>query len=262
MTRFFGALLVTATCFLAQASTLAAADGSAGAGGVQVSYFTRFIVGGGWITWFILLPLSVATLALLIVYGLTIRRGTLLPEPVRQRMEELARARQYRALAEFVGAQSSMVGQVVRAGLAEAVQGQSNVQRALDEATELQSSRHLRRIEWLNLIGNISPMIGLFGTVTGMIQAFYELVEISAAGGVTNAAQLADAISLALVTTFWGLAIAIPALAAFAILRNRVDALAADCWLVAEKLLEGVGKAGQTPSGSPAAGGPAAVEGT
>ena len=118
----------------------------------------------------------------------------------------------------------------------------------------------MRRIEWLNLIGNISPMIGLFGTVTGMIQAFYELVEISAAGGVTNAAQLADAISLALVTTFWGLAIAIPALAAFAILRNRIDALAADCWLVADQLLEGVGKAGQTASSPTAAGGPAAVE--
>lgn len=260
MTRFFGAGAVAAMWFFAQASTLAAADGSAGTSSVQVSYFTRFIVGGGWITWFILLPLSVATVALLIVYGLTIRRGALLPEPVRQRMEELARARQYRALAEFVAAQSSMVGQVVRAGLTEAAQGQPNVQRALDEATELQSSRHLRRIEWLNLIGNISPMIGLFGTVTGMIQAFYELVEISAAGGVTNAAQLADAISLALVTTFWGLAIAIPALAAFAILRNRVDALAADCWLVADQLLEGVGKAAQTASGSSTAGGAAAVE--
>ena len=261
MTRFLGVGCVTAVWFFAQASPLLAAEGSAGTSGAQVSYFTRFIVGGGWITWFILLPLSVATVALLIVYGLTIRRGTLLPEPVRQRMEELARARQYRALADFVGAQSSMVGQVVRAGLAEAAGGQSTVQRALDEATELQSSRHLRRIEWLNLIGNISPMIGLFGTVTGMIQAFYELVEISAAGGVTNAAQLADAISLALVTTFWGLAIAIPALAAFAILRNRVDALAADCWLVADQLLEGVGKAGQTASGSAAAGGPATVEG-
>ena len=117
MTKFFGAGAVTAMWFLAQASTLLAADGSAGTGSVQVSYFTRFIVGGGWITWFILLPLSVATMALLIVYGLTIRRGTLLPEPVRQRMEDLARTKQYRALAEFVGAQSSMVGQVVRAGL-------------------------------------------------------------------------------------------------------------------------------------------------
>lgn len=254
MIRRFEALAVAVVWFLAQASTLLAADGSAGAGSVQVSYFTRFIVGGGWITWFILLPLSVATMALLIVYALTVRRAALLPESVRQHMADLARARQYRALAEFVAAQPSMIAQVVRAGLTEAVQGQPNVQRALDEATELQSSRYLRRIEWLNLIGNISPMIGLFGTVTGMIQAFYELVEISAAGGVTNAAQLADAISLALVTTFWGLAIAIPALAAFAILRNRVDALAADCWLVADRLLEGVGKSGQTAPTSSAVG--------
>ena len=94
-------------------------------------------------------------------------------------------------------------------------------------------------------------MIGLFGTVTGMIQAFYELVEISAAGGVSNAAQLADSISLALVTTFWGLAIAIPALAAFAILRNRIDALAADCWLAAAQVVEAIANSSGRASPAP-----------
>jgi biopolymer transport protein ExbB len=218
-------------------------------GAARVSYFARFVIGGGWITWFILLPLSVATLALVLVYALTVRRSRLLPESVRLRLDRLRDQRDYQRLRDYAANQPSMLGQIVSAGMGEIAYGQTAAQRALDEAAEQQSSRLLRRIEWLNLIGNISPMIGLFGTVTGMIQAFYELVEISAVGGAANAAQLADAISLALVTTFWGLAIAIPALAVFAILRNRIDALAADCWLVGAQLLEAMAPAvEQTPN--------------
>jgi len=239
-------------CLLAvvPAGIAVAAEAAGGGGSERVSYFARFVIGGGWITWLILLPLSVAMMALVIVYSLTVRRGRLLPEAVRDKLERLCEQRQYGGLAEFAAGDASMFAQIVVAGIAEVPHGQAAVQRALDEATEQQSNRLLRRLEWLNLIGNISPMIGLFGTVTGMIQAFYELVEISAAGGVSNAAQLADSISLALVTTFWGLAIAIPALAAFAIFRNRVDALAADCWLAAAQVVEAI--ANSSGRGSPA----------
>jgi biopolymer transport protein ExbB len=64
-------------------------------------------------------------------------------------------------------------------------------------------------------------MIGLFGTVYGMIVAFQT---IAASGGAADPAMLAGGIGTALVTTFWGLVIAIPALAAYATLRNGVDA--------------------------------------
>jgi biopolymer transport protein ExbB len=224
---------------------------------VKINYFARYVVGGGWITWFILLPMSVAMVALVIAYGLTIRRAVLLPESVRERIAQACEQRQYRAVAEFVAHEPSMLAQVVRAGLAEAVQGQWAIQRAIDEATEQESTRLMRRVEWLNVIGNIAPMVGLFGTVTGMIQAFYQLVEISRAGGVTNAAQLADAISLALVTTFWGLAIAIPALAAVAIFRNRIDAAAADCWLAAQEVVGGIARSAARSAAKPAAASPA-----
>ena len=233
------------------AGVAGAAEGAGGEASERVSYFARFVIGGGWITWLILLPLSVAMVALVIVYSLTVRRSRLLPESVRDKLEQLCEQRQYHGLADFAAGDASMFAQIVLAGIAEVPHGQSAAQRALDEATEQQSSRLLRQIEWLNLIGNISPMIGLFGTVTGMIQAFYELVEISAAGGVSNAAQLADSISLALVTTFWGLAIAIPALAAFAILRNRIDALAADCWLAAAQVVEAIADSSGRASPAP-----------
>ncbi len=95
--------------------------------------------------------------------------------------------------------------------------------------------RLLRRIEYLNVIGNVSPMIGLFGTVVGMIQAFARIY--SAAGGMPEADKLAGDIAVALVTTFWGLLIAIPALSAFALFRNRIDTYAAEVVKLCDGLL-------------------------
>jgi biopolymer transport protein ExbB len=92
----------------------------------------------------------------------------------------------------------------------------------------------MRSIEWLNLIGNVSPMVGLFGTVFGMIKLFDAIVT---AGGQPQPAQLAGGISVALVTTFWGLFIAIPALAIHGVFRNRIETLANDAVIEAEHIV-------------------------
>jgi biopolymer transport protein ExbB len=77
-------------------------------------------------------------------------------------------------------------------------------------------------------------MIGLFGTVYGMILAFHAIVMT---GGNADPILLAGGISTALTTTFWGLIVAIPALAGYAIVRNRIDEFTADATLRAEELL-------------------------
>jgi len=76
--------------------------------------------------------------------------------------------------------------------------------------------------------------MGLFGTVYGMILAFQQLV---ASGGSPDPAKLAAGISTALVTTFWGLIVAIPALAAYALIRNKIDALTSEGLVIAEELI-------------------------
>ena len=91
-----------------------------------------------------------------------------------------------------------------------------------------------RKIEYVHIIGNVSPMIGLLGTVTGMIFLF---AEIHAADAFPGARIVADRIAVALITTFWGLAVAIPALSIFAIFRNRIDVLTAECALATEHIL-------------------------
>ena len=111
------------------------------------------------------------------------------------------------------------------------------MENAMAEMIEQDATALLRKIEWLHIIGNVAPMIGLFGTVWGMIDAFHGIVS---AGGQPEPADLAGGISTALVTTWWGLVVAIPALAAYGLLKNRIDSLAAEVAVTAENLLRNV----------------------
>jgi biopolymer transport protein ExbB len=121
------------------------------------------------------------------------------------------------------------------AGASQIRAGRDAARAAVDEAVEERATKLFRRIEYLNVIGNVSPMIGLLGTVLGMIQAFNRI--FAAGGGMPDAGKLAGDIAVALVTTFWGLIIAIPALTTFAIFRNRIDAFAAECIKLCDGLL-------------------------
>ncbi len=201
------------------------------------SYLHVFVVNAGPICWFIQIPLSIITLALIIRYALVIRRKNIAPDETRQQIEEFLQAKQYREAIEFADQDVTMLGALLSSALHQASNGFAAMKRAIEETAEEQSIRIMRRVELLNIIGNISPMIGLFGTVTGMILAFWALVVIVQKGGVTDAAQLAAGIMYALGTTFWGLLVAIPALAAFAIFRGRVDRLTDETVSQAEELI-------------------------
>ncbi|MBS3821854.1 MAG: MotA/TolQ/ExbB proton channel family protein, partial [Phycisphaerae bacterium] len=99
---------------------------------------------------------------------------------------------------------------------------------------DLASTRKLRGLELLNVFGAVGPMVGLFGTVYGMIVAFWTIVD---AGGQPDPAQLAAGISTALVTTFWGLVVGIPAVAAGALIRTKIEALVTEAMVEAEALI-------------------------
>ena len=128
----------------------------------------------------------------------------------------------------------SFFSQVLHAGLSEAGHGFSAVIRSLEQMSDELTTNLLRRTEYLNVLGQVSPMIGLFGTVYGMILAFQAIV---IAGGNADPVLLAGGIGTALTTTFWGLVVAIPALSAYAVVRNKIDALTAEATLVAEEMV-------------------------
>jgi biopolymer transport protein ExbB len=216
------------------ASILLLAQARPDAGGD--SFFDIVFSGGpvGVLIVCLLIGLSVIALALVVEHLLTIRRPVLMPpELIEQVTSHLNQGKLAPAM-QACEAHPSSLGHILRESMAEAEGGWTAVEKALEDATAEQAARLFRKIEYLSVIGNIGPMLGLLGTVVGMILAFREVANTQ---GAANAAQLASGIYAALVTTVAGLLIAIPALAAFAMFRNRVDELVAEMAYTAQHLL-------------------------
>jgi len=199
----------------------------------QKGYFDMLVLGGGTIG-FIIWGLSVVTVAVIIQFIITIRRGTLIPEIARQQIQSMFDNKQYREAIEMTAAEPSFLSYVVHAAMTEAAHGYGAMERAMEEAAEERTTKLLRRIEWLNLIGNVSPMLGLLGTVWGMVLMF---MEIAGSTTMPPVYVLGDKIGIALVTTLLGLAVAIPALAVFSIMRNRIDALSSEAMIISQELI-------------------------
>jgi biopolymer transport protein ExbB len=181
-----------------------------------------------------LFALSLGGMALVIEHVMTIRRSVLMPdELVKQLRESLAQGQVGQAI-QRCDATPCAFASMMRAALVEAEAGWPAVEKGLEEQTAEEASRLFRKIEYLSLLGNIAPMVGLLGTVVGMLLAFREVANTQ---GAARAAELASGIYQALVTTVCGLIIAIPALAAYAMFRNRVDGLIAECVSTAKGLL-------------------------
>ncbi len=236
MLRIAYLAVVAASVFvMIMALPAAAQTGGAEAAEVTtgVNYFDFFVVKGGYIA-FGLIALSVVTMALTIEHAVSIRRGTIVPPEAHTHVKELIDKRKYLDAIQFSGEEPTMLGYVVHAGLLEAPNGFAAMERAIEETLDERSARLFRKIEYLNIIGNVAPMIGLLGTVTGMILLF---AEIHAADAFPGARIVADKIAVALITTFWGLAVAIPSLSIYGVFRNRIDVLSAECALTVEQLL-------------------------
>jgi biopolymer transport protein ExbB len=253
------AFLFLAVIFAVASTAVIGQDAPAGnPSGESLKWVDHFVVKGGWITWFVLLPLSVATIALVVEHAVSIRRGTVLAPESQQKISDLLTEKRYLDAVQFSADDPSVVGYAMNTALLQAGRGFVAMERALAEAIDDRAARLMRKIEYLNVIGNVAPMIGLFGTVYGMIRLF---ASIRAAGAIPEPAVIADDISIALVTTFWGLAVAIPALSAFAVFRNRIDVLMSEAALQCERLM-GIFKPGEGQPLTAAAPRPAAAVAT
>lgn len=198
------------------------------------TFFGQFVIAGGPIVWFILLPMSFFTVYLAVEHSLTIRRKKLVPAGIGNRIVDIIRRYGPGQLASRISGQDDIVSVATVKALEQGRGDLFRMRSVLDESFQEQAWRYMRRIEWINLMGNVSPMVGLFGTVFGMIKLFNAIV---LAGGQPQPAQLADGISVALVTTFWGLFIAIPALAIYGVFHNRIETLVNDAVVEAENII-------------------------
>ncbi|MEM9415236.1 MAG: MotA/TolQ/ExbB proton channel family protein [Planctomycetota bacterium] len=233
-----GAIALPIVSLAQDAAPAAAEAAAASTGGETQSWFQAFfwpkgpLLGNLIIMLLLLMSAVVMGFTLMLIFKY--RRNQVLPEETRDEIEALLAEKKYREAIEFSQDDDSYLGQVVSAALGEASNGYAAMERAVEEAGDAAAVKILRPIEYLNVLGNISPMIGLFGTVFGMIVAFQALV---ASEGGADPTELAGGISTALVTTFWGLVVAIPALSAYSLIRNKIDAHCAEGILIVEELI-------------------------
>ena len=193
----------------------------------------RELLRAGGVIGYITIALSVAMVALIVEHLLTIRRKTLIPDGFAEKCQQLIASGHITQAEALCREQPSLLSYVVGIGLQEADLGTDLMVKAMEDAVAEQSARLIRKIEYLSLIGAIGPMLGLMGTVWGMIQAFAEFAEKVA----PRTADFAPSISEALVTTMFGLMVAVPAQVAFAMFRNRIDSYIAETAVTSDTIM-------------------------
>jgi biopolymer transport protein ExbB len=180
----------------------------------------EIVQAGGWMMWPII-ACSVVAVAIILERLWTLQENRVLPPSVGNHVSELIHQNQLDAKQIQQVHQSSPIGQVLAVGLAYRHASRDVLKEVVEDA-----GRHVvhdleRYLSPLGTIAAISPLLGLLGTVSGMIRSFTAIT----ANGVPNAALLASGISEALVATAAGLTVAIPSLIAYRYLRGRVDGL-------------------------------------
>ncbi len=256
-------LLATLAAFAAAAfhPAIAAAQGASDPGAAPRAYtFWEIVFSGGPIgigIMILLILCSVAAVALVIEHIVTIRRDRLVPPGLSDQVRTLLSSGQLAGAQRKCQEEESFLSRMLARGLGEADGGWDAVEKAMEETAAEQASRLFRKVEYLSVIASIAPMLGLLGTVVGMIMAFKQVAETQ---GAARPSDLAEGIYTALVTTVAGLMIAIPALAAFSFFRNRVDELVAEATYAAEhatlplkRFVRQRGKTGAAPPAAPPA---------
>lgn len=221
--------------------------------------FLHIILAGAGVPGIIIGILSLFSVTCIIEHFWTIRRSTMAPEKEVQTMREMIEARQFKECIDWISKSRTMFADVLTVGLRHGRHGFEAMQDSVEERANAWTSRLFRKVEYLNIIGNLCPLMGLLGTVLGMIEAFGTM---SALHGGYKPEDLAGGISLALVCTYLGLVVAMISLGFYGVCRNRVDSMTVTAHAAVVDLLEYFRPTAVTPIG-PAAinmGGPVRSE--
>ncbi len=186
-------------------------------------FFTVVRGGGalGIILWLALATASIAGLALIVDSFINIRVSKLIPPGMLDRVREAMEQGDLVKAMQYCEEHSGMLSNILSAGFSNVEEGFDVIQDVINAVADLESEKLVQRVTYLSVVGNLAPMLGLLGTVQGMIYAFATLGTQSA--GAAQQSMLALNISQALYTTAAGLCIAVPAVAFFYLFRNRAN---------------------------------------
>ncbi|MFO0849388.1 MAG: MotA/TolQ/ExbB proton channel family protein [Gemmataceae bacterium] len=183
--------------------------------------------------WLVLLPTSIWLIAMVVLLAMDLRMPAAIPAGFVEEFTDTVNKRKFKEAFDLAKADPSYLGRVLTAGMARLQYGLEDAREAAMNALESIRSDKEQKNNYTAVIGTLGPLLGLVGTVFGMIEAFMEL----GTGTNPNPAKLADGISHALAVTLVGVAIAVPAIAFNAYFRNRITQVTLDVMHVADDLL-------------------------
>lgn len=239
MARFvgfaFSALVLNIVC---SGLAVAAESGAADDGGEEGRSLFSMVIGSGLVE-YVLIALSVVGISIGIQRLLTIKREALVPEDLVDDLHNIfAEGVNDEAVEEAIGVVSgdgSMLGEVLTAALDKKDFGFDSMREAAESVGVAEQNKYMTQISYLSLLAAIGPMLGLLGTVWGMIGAF---MKMASNRGNVDPALLADNIGGAMITTATGLIIAIPMMALFFFLRARVNKCVLDAAVYTGEVLD------------------------
>ncbi len=177
---------------------------------------------------------SLAMVTSVVMNLLSLQRDVMVPPDFIEEFEAKLNAKDFQGAFDLAKADDSTVARVVAAGLGAVNRGYDEAVEAMQEVGEEETMGAEHKLSHLALIGSVAPMLGLMGTVYGMILSFREIATREVA---PKPKELADGISTALFTTLEGLIVAIPAIVAYSLLRNRMARLMLDVGIVSTRLM-------------------------
>ena len=199
----------------------AAAAGKTGAPAPSQSVLMWIIVTSGWIGAGLLL-ISIYFIATIIQLFMEMRAPVVAPPKLMEDCEALLAKRDFNSIYKLVKESPSELGQLIATGMVGLSSGLADAREAVDRQGEVITVEMEKRISMLAVVGTLGPLIGLLGTLKGMITSFSVIARSDTQ---MKASEVAGGISEALILTFEGVGLSVPAIYFFALFKNRVATL-------------------------------------
>lgn len=183
--------------------------------------------------WIILLPTSIWLIAMVVLLTLDLRMSAAIPAGFVDEFTDTVNKRKFKEAYDMARNDTSYLGRVLTAGMARLQYGIEDAREASTNTLEAVKSDKEQKNNYTAVIATLGPLLGLVGTVFGMIMAFMEL----SSGENIKPAKLAEGISHALAVTLVGVAIAVPAVAFNTYFRNRILQVMLEVGSVSDDLL-------------------------
>lgn len=204
---------------------------------VDDSLFMLVVRSSGLIGLFLLL-ISIYFVATVINLYINISIPVAVPPALVNRIETAVKERKFQEVYDMCKEDNSFVARLVRTGVANLPNGKAEAKEAVEFVSHEVVTEMEAKISYLAVIGTLGPMIGLVGTITGMIRSFRELA--SAVAAQPKPSKVAEGIMEALFLTLEGVALSVPAIFFYAYFRNRIAKITVEANKVADRVINGV----------------------